>query len=216
MDFLFAVFSDDSIMWTLYCHHENAILLTKVNKGRTMNLRQTAELANKICDIQWVKWVYPKTPPASTSAEKTKNVVASAILPLHCAKCLNMNGCCFAEDKCPEVPLHENCHCKTERIGGITVTAECPIEKFTGYIFNKFYNDGKEQIYKDLGFTISDSVALKAEIEKQAYNAYLSGKYKLNKLNSYGQRIDITVKLSGKTKKSYLLKPDGWSIPTEE
>lgn len=163
-----------------------------------MNLQQTGELANKAASVQWVKWVHPNTETANTNKEKKANVLKSAIIRSHCAKCLNMNGCCFAEDKCPESPLHENCHCKVERIDGITVMAECPIEKFTGYIFNDFYNDGKEQIFKDLGYTISDSTALKAEMEKQAYIAYITGNYKLNILDPYGQRINIIITLVGK------------------
>ncbi len=174
-----------------------------------MNIQQTSELANKAAAVRWLKWVHPYTLPATTSFKKKMNAVAAAILPIHCAKCLNMNGCCFTEDKCPESPLHENCHCKTERIKYITVTTECPIEKFTGYIFNKLYNDGKEQIFKDLGFSISDSDTLKAEMEKQAYYSYLSGEYELNKLDSYGQRIGIIVKITGKNGKSLSFKT-GW------
>ncbi len=132
-----------------------------------MDLRQTGELANKAAAVQWVKWIHPNTEPADTPEEKKANAIKAETNRAHCAKCLNMNGCCFAEDKCPPSPLHPNCHCRAERIDNITITANCPIEKFTGYIFNKFYNDGKEQIYKDLGFTISDSVTLKAEMEKR-------------------------------------------------
>ena len=174
-----------------------------------MNLQQTAELANKAAAVQWVKWVHPNTKPAYSNPEKHANVLKAAIIPTHCAKCLNMNGCCFAENKCPESPLHENCHCKTERIDDINVTTECHIEKFTGYIINKLYNDGKEQIFNDLGFSISDSDTLKAEMEKQANVAYISGDYELNKLNPYGQRINIKVTLNGKNGKSLSFKT-GW------
>ncbi len=162
-----------------------------------MNLRQAGELANKAAAVQWVKWVHPNTQPANSHAEKQANVLKAAIIPTHCAKCLNMNGCCFAKDKCPESPLHSNCHCKAERIDNINVTAECPIEKFTGYIFSKNHiKKGKMELFIDWGFTIADSEKLKAELEKQAYTAYLLGKYTLNKLDSYGQRINIIIKLS--------------------
>ncbi len=132
-----------------------------------MNLRQAGELANKAAAVQWVKWVHPNTQPANSHAEKQANVLKAAIIPTHCAKCLNMNGCCFAKDKCPESPLHENCHCKAERIDDITVTAECPIEKFTGYIFSdKHKNNGKQEMFERWGFKISDSAILKSELEK--------------------------------------------------
>jgi len=117
-----------------------------------MNLQQTADLAKKAANVQWVKWVHPLTKPATTSGEKKRYVIGAMILPIHCAKCLNINGCCFAKNNCPEVPLHENCHCETERIDGIAVTAECPIEKFTGYIFaDKYIKNGKKHMFEDWG-----------------------------------------------------------------
>ena len=48
--------------------------------------------------------------------------------------CLNLNGCCFVKEKCPDRP-HPNCHCYTIDIPSITARAEYPIEKFTKYIF---------------------------------------------------------------------------------
>lgn len=175
-----------------------------------MNLQQTGDLANKISDVQWVKWVHPRTAPATTSFEKKVNAVVAAIIPMHCAKCLNMNGCCFTEDNCPEAPLHDNCHCKAERIDNVTVTAECPIEKFTGYIFSdKYINNGKKELYQTWGFTISDSIILKAEFEKQAYNIYLSGEYMLGEMNSYGQRIEIPITLNCKNGQKVTFKT-GW------
>ena len=53
-----------------------------------------------------------------------------------------------------------------------------------------------------MGFSISDSDMLKAEMEKQAYYSYLSGEYVLDRLDPYGQRIDIIVKIMGKNGKS--------------
>jgi len=38
-------------------------------------------------------------------------------------------------------------------------------------------------------------MTLKHELEKQAYNAYLSGEYVLNNLDSFGQRINIEITL---------------------
>lgn len=126
-----------------------------------------------------------------------------------------MNGCCFAEDKCPESPLHENCHCKAERIGRVIVTAECPIDKFTGYVFNELQNKGKKHIFEKRGFSIVDSTRLKKELERQAYNSYISGDYVLNKLDDFGQRINIEITLkcpNGETIKfisGWLVYPNG-------
>ena len=178
-----------------------------------MDLQQTADLANKISEVQWVKWVHQSTKPANSNDEKRANVLKSAILRTHCARCLNMNGCCFAEDKCPQAPLHEKCHCEAERIYNITVVAECPIEKFTGYVFDKVQNKGKKELFESWGFTIADSVALKSEFEKQAYQAYLSGKYELNTLDSFGQRINIYVTLTTNTGKQVSFKTGWMSYP---
>ena len=174
-----------------------------------MNLRQAGELANKAAAVQWVKWVHPNTQPANSHAEKQANVLKAAIIPTHCAKCLNMNGCCFAKDKCPESPLHKNCHRKAERIENITVTAECPIEKFTGYIFDEGKNKGKKALFESWGFTIADSAKLESEIAKQAHRAYLLGEYELDKLDSYGQRINIYVILTTNNGKQISFKT-GW------
>lgn len=174
-----------------------------------MNLQHTGELANKVSSVRWVKWVHPRTLPATTPFEQKINAVVATIIPIHCARGLNMNGCCFAEDKCPESPLHDNCHCKAERIDNITVTAECPIEKFTGYVFDKVQNKGKKALFESWGFTIADSVALKSEFEKQAYQAYLSGKYELNTLDPFGQRINIHVILTTNNGKQASFKT-GW------
>ncbi len=175
-----------------------------------MNLQQTGDFANKISEVQWVKWTHPNSEPANTSAEKQLNVLAANVNPSHCAVCLNMNGCCFAENNCPKAPLHQNCHCKTEQIDGITVTTECPIEKFTRYIFNDFYvKKGKKYMFEEWGFTIMDSAKLKNEMEQQAYNSYLSGEYQLNKLDGYGQRIDIVISLNCKNGKQVSFKT-GW------
>ena len=176
-----------------------------------MNLRQTGELANKAAAVQWVKWVHPNTEPANTNEEKKANVLKSAIIRSHCAKCLNMNGCCFAEDKCPESPLHENCHCKAERIDNVTVTAECPIEKILVYIFNPTKPNGKDYIFKRRGFSIADSAAIKYELEKQAYNAYISGNYELGDLDRFGQRINIIITLTNKNGKLFKFKT-GWLV----
>ncbi|MCH5166160.1 MAG: hypothetical protein J1G01_07160 [Clostridiales bacterium] len=115
----------------------------------------------------------------------------------------------FAEGKYPESPLHDNCHCKAEQIDNVTITAECPIEKFTGYIFDAIQNKGKKVLFEHWGFTITDSAFLKSEMEKQAHNAYLAGEYELGKLDSYGQRISIYVTLATKNGKQISFKT-GW------
>lgn len=180
-----------------------------------MNLRQTGELANKAAAVQWVKWVHPYTEPAYSNPEKHANVLKVAVIRAHCAKCLNMNGCCFAEDKCPKSPLHENCHCRVEHVDSLEITVECPIEKISVYIFNPTEPNGKKKIFTDRGFSIADSAGLKRELERQAYNAYISGNYVLHDFDDYGQRINIVIVLkcpNGETIKfisGWLVYPNG-------
>jgi hypothetical protein len=99
-----------------------------------INLQKASEYSKRLFSNDWVKWVHEGSKPAETSAEKSANIVAGAISK-HCAICLNLNGCCFVVDKCPIQPLHPNCHCKTVKIPSITANANCPIEKFTKYVF---------------------------------------------------------------------------------
>ena len=66
--------------------------------------------------------------------KKNENVLMGK-LSKHCAICLNLNGCCFVKEKCPEIPLHPNCHCKVVEIQSIKANVNCPIEKFTKYVF---------------------------------------------------------------------------------
>ena len=61
------------------------------------------------------------------------------------------------------------------------------------------------------GFTIEDSVYLKNEFERQAREKYLRGNYELGKLNEYGQRITIEIKLKSSVKDDIVLKT-GWMI----
>ena len=98
-----------------------------------MNLQKAKNYTTKLFNTNWVLWVHEGTKPAETSVEKSLNLIKT-IIPIHCAMCLNLNGCCFVVDKCPEKPLHPKCHCNTINIPSITAKAECPIEKIRDYI----------------------------------------------------------------------------------
>lgn len=77
-----------------------------------MNLEETKSIVSKIFNCSWVKWIHEGTKPADNNFKKTLNAVVGTILPVHCAQCLNLNGCCFVKEKAPLNPLHERCHCK--------------------------------------------------------------------------------------------------------
>ena len=112
-------------------------------------------------------------------------------LPKHCAKCLNLNGCCFVVGKCPPKPLHFNCHCYTIDIPSITARAESPIEKFTKYIFAE--GNSKKQLFELWGYDIMSFKYLQQEFIKQAKLAYSVGDYALDRLDDYGQRLNIEI-----------------------
>ena len=96
----------------------------------------------------------------------------------------SLDKCWFADDNKPILPQHEYCHCTTGSITSpepeVTAFADCPIDKFTKYIFSdKYAWNGKKALFESLGFTIKDSQQLKEKFEKDALNKYTEGQYKL-------------------------------------
>ena len=174
-----------------------------------MNLKQANDYTRKLFSANWVKWVHEGTKPAESNAEKSVNVIKGT-LSKHCAMCLNLNGCCFVVGKCPEQPLHPNCHCFCVDIPSITAKAECAIEKFTKYIFVE--GNSKKQLFESWGYSIIDSQYLQQEFIEQAKLAYSVGNYELGKLDKHGQRINIEIKLKRKDKDGYVTFRSGWMV----
>ncbi len=144
------------------------------------NLLKIDEAGNVFSE--WVEW---------------KHVTAGF---LHCSTCLSLHKCWFHRKKMPICKQHEHCHCYVFSINSpipnVNSKAECSIDKFTGYIFSEKYKwNGKMELFHSLGFTIEDSQMLKDEFEKQAVQKYCNGDYTLQKLNAYGQRINIVIQL---------------------
>lgn len=176
-----------------------------------LDLKRINDYARKMFSTNWVKWVHEGTKPADTSAEKNANVLIGT-LSKHCAMCLNLNGCCFVEEKCPQKPLHQNCHCYTIDIPSITAIADCPIEKFTKYVFVSSLIDDKRQLFELWGYDIMDSKYLQQEFIKQAKLAYSVGDYELGLLNEYGQRINIAITLNRKDNNGQVTFRSGWMV----
>ncbi len=175
------------------------------------NLQQAKNYTTKLFNTNWVKWVHEGTKPADNNAEKSVNVLVGTISK-HCAMCLNLNGCCFVANKCPPKPLHPNCHCYTIDIPSITTKAECPIEKIRDYIFSDLKSNGKKELFESWGYSIMESEEIKKEIEKQAKLSYSVGDYALGKLNEYGQRISIEIKLKRLNKNEFISFLTGWMV----
>lgn len=144
---------------------------------------------------KWVKWFHAGIPDEPEWQRQIARAVA--MIFGHCMECTALSGCYFKDEeilKCPKHPQHENCDCKKINIGVPSAVADCDINKFIGYIFSdKYASNGKRNLFEQLGFTYQDSAFLKLEYERQAREKYLSGNYKLGKLDSNGQRMNIGI-----------------------
>ncbi len=134
---------------------------------------------------------------------------------LHCPICLVLNGCWFNLLIKPQLPQHEKCHCKVKNIvkpiPNKTACAKCNVKKFTDYIFSEKYAwNGKKALFEILGFKKEDSEYLQKEYEKQALLNYCNSNYKLGKLDTQGQRININIEFVKNSRK--VVFNSGWMI----
>ena len=161
----------------------------------------------------WVQWIHEGTGFATTQAEKDLRLVWEALSgKKHCAKCMNMSGCCFPRNNMPEYPLHPNCHCKVEPIGAIVATAESRRSKVEGWIFNPSKPNGKKQLFTDWGYSIMDLDWLLSEYNRQGKEKYERGEFTLHKLDEYGQQINIRIELPRKDKLGTVTFISGWMV----
>ena len=135
-----------------------------------MNLIEASTYAEKILGCKWVKWIHRGTNPAKTAQEKNLNVIRSAINPKHCAICLNMNGCCFVKNNCPENPFHYNCHCYYENIDMVNemiidnVIFDNKIESDIISMIESLNIDELRDIIKKINFDNKSIVVLKKDV----------------------------------------------------
>ena len=177
-----------------------------------MNIEETKIIVSKLFNCSWVKWIHEGTKSADNNFEKTLNAVIGTILPVHCARCLNLNGCCFVKEKAPITPLHERCHCKLIDIGLITPKVACPIDQFTKYLFDENKSNGKKDLFESWGYSIIDAATLVQEFTKQAKLKYQCGEYSLGGLDAYGQRISIIITLPKKNGGGVVSFVSGWMV----
>ena len=117
----------------------------------------------------------------------------------HCPECLMLDGCFFTASNHPPCPHHPFCHCTLEPVDHavvlINASAYSDYRKFDPYLFNTtgLQTHNKEKLFKEWGYTVEDARWLQAEIERQAKEGYIAGKYTLGKSNWNGQRISIRV-----------------------
>lgn len=136
----------------------------------------------------------------------------------HCEECLMLDGCWFLKNKTPTWPHHPFCHCTLDLIPYAVVlmsaTSYSDYSKFNPYLFDpeNIYGRGKNRTFESWGYSVSDSIYLKNEIEKQALEKYLSGDYTLGKLNRRSQRINIRVTIPRKNETGSVSFITGWMI----
>lgn len=175
-----------------------------------MDLSHANELTKQLMSVEWVKIIHPNTAPAINA--EMKRIYAEENNTSHCSVCLNLNGCCFVIDKCPAIPHHPNCHCHLDIIQNIPFIIECPIEKFTNYVFVQKEANDKKHLFELWGFDASDAQYFHEEFQKQAYYAYSTGNYTLANLNDYTQTINIEIKIQRKDTSELKSFKTGWSV----
>ena len=67
-------------------------------------------------------------------------------------------------------------------------------------------------MFKDWGYSVSDSNYLRTEFIKQALDKYISGNYELGKLYDKGQRISIRVEIPRKDQEGIVSFVTGWMV----
>ena len=160
----------------------------------TIFVRKTADAP------QWGKWVHH-------SEGKT-----------HCPECLKLDGCLFTKDNHPTWPLHPFCHCTLESIDYAvvlsSVTVDSTYSKYDPFLFNTNgkYTHGKKRMLNSWVYFVDDIPWLKAEIERQSLEKYLAGNYELDKLDAWGQRIDIQIELPRKIGEGNVTFWSGWLV----
>lgn len=112
----------------------------------------------------------------------------------------------------PRYPQHFNCHCRIEPKKNIIFETECLIEKFENYIFKLNNYKSKKELFASWGYDILDSKWLQEEFCGQAMQKYSSGEFTLNKLNEYGQRINIEIELPRKNGSGIVTFQSGWMV----
>lgn len=158
----------------------------------------------------WVKWKHSGIP--DEEGRNREDARDDAYVNKHCRICTVLSGDYFPAFNMPQYPQHPYCDCLLLSISKPTsqAVANCPLGKFTDYIFKSDNSNGKTHLFEGWGYAIEDSEYLKSEYEKQAKEKYLKGDYSLQVLNNYGQRVTISIEL--KTANKNVKIKTGWMV----
>lgn len=159
----------------------------------------------------WIKWIHEGTMRAYDNEDKKSNILYAS-KSNHCAKCLNMNGCCFPKNNMPNYPLHYNCHCWLMPVNNIHFEATSNLRKFEEYALKfKPVND-KSGLFLKWGYDIMDADWLLQEYCRQAQEKYANGEFNRFKLDDFGQHINIKITLPRKDGKGSVTLTSGWLV----
>ena len=124
--------------------------------------------------------------------------------------CDKFNKCYFIVKHMPVYFQHENCRCtlfKIDRpIPNITAHAVCDVRKFTEYVFNDKYDDGKKELFESWGYGINDSAYLREIYMEQALKKYCNGEYEYLGTNKFNAKIGIDISLKSSNGKTQIIK----------
>lgn len=135
----------------------------------------------------------------------------------HCKVCLALDRRWFKKEKTPKMK-HKLCHCVLEDVPYFDVLTKCTSNsaygKFDPYLFDVHgeYKHGKDKLFKAWGYTVEDTMFLKAEMEKQGLENYVNGNYELGILNDKGQRISIRIEIARKDTGEMVSFLTGWMV----
>lgn len=77
---------------------------------------------------------------------------------------------------------------------------------------NGLYFHGKDKLFAEWGYTAADAQWLQEEMERQARLNYISGNYRLGRLDIFGQRINITIEIPRKNGVGTVTFVCGWMV----
>ena len=136
----------------------------------------------------------------------------------HCEDCLVLDGCWFQKSNKPNIPRHPYCHCVTKPVDYTRVLNQAftisPHGKYIPYLFDTTgkYGHGKDVMFTSWGYPVEDADLLKELIAEQALYKYVSGDYKLGKLDHDGQRLSIRIELERRKGEGTVSFIIGWMV----
>ena len=93
-------------------------------------------------------------------------------------------------------------------------TVDSKYSKYDVYLFNTLgtYNNHKADLFRLWGYNVDDVPWMKKEWERQAFEKYIAGDYKLNLLDEWGQRINIRIEIPRKDTGEIVSFMSGWLV----